>query len=66
MTAPAEGELAQRFPHGKRVYSAENSFHVHTECKNIKKTVDFDFVYSLSVTFNVTPRYTTYKFLLVK
>ena len=26
MTALAKGELAQRFPHGKRVHSAENSF----------------------------------------
>jgi len=37
MTALAEGELAQRFPHGKRVHSAENSFHVHMGCKSIKK-----------------------------
>ncbi len=37
MTALAEGELAQRFPHGKRVHSAENSFHVHMGCESIKK-----------------------------
>ncbi len=36
MTALAEGELAQRFPHGKRVHSAENSFHLKMECKSIK------------------------------
>ena len=36
MTALAEGELAQRFPHGKRVYSAENSFHFHMGCESIK------------------------------
>ena len=28
MTALAEGELAQRFPHGKRVHSAKNNFTV--------------------------------------
>ncbi len=49
MTALAEGELAQRFPHGKRVHSAENSFHIQMGCEN-KKTVDqpiMDLVYSL-------------------
>ena len=32
MTALAEGELAQRFPHGKRAHSAENSFSFQLKC----------------------------------
>ena len=32
MTALAEGELAQRFPHGKRVHSAKNSFSFQLKC----------------------------------
>ena len=36
MTALAEGELAQRFPHGKRVHSAKNSFSVQIWCESKK------------------------------
>ncbi|WP_455661602.1 hypothetical protein [Pradoshia sp.] len=41
MTALAEGELAQRFPHGKGVHSAKNKFFLLYEAASSKEAALF-------------------------